>query len=124
MWLVPEVFRSYFCGAEPMAQHVSHLKHLIGWLIAGTRGGITRGRIILVLKDVPQNANQLATTLQLDYHTVRHHLKLLHDNGIITSLGDTYGVTYALSTQIEVNFAVFEEIWDKVTKRNKKRKSK
>jgi predicted transcriptional regulator len=107
-----------------MAQHVSHLKHLIGWLIAGTRGGITRGHIILVLKDVPQNANQLATTLQMDYHTVRHHLKLLAENGIITSLGETYGITYALSPQMEVHFAIFEEIWDKVAKRNQKRKFK
>ena len=107
-----------------MAQHVSHLKHLIGWLIAGTRGGITRGRIILVLKDVPQNANQLATMLKLDYHTVRHHLKLLHDNGIVTSLGEMYGITYALSPQMEIHFAVFEEIWQKLVKRKKKRKSR
>lgn len=105
-----------------MAQHVSHLKHLLGWLIAGTRGGITRGRIIIVLKDIPQNANQLASTLQLDYHTVRHHLKLLHDNGVLTSMGESYGVTYALSPQMEAHFPLFVEIWDKISKTEQKRK--
>ena len=99
------------------------LKHLIGWLIAGTRGGITRGYIIMELRNMPSNANQLANILKLDYHTVRHHLKLLHENGIIVSMGEKYGVTYLLSPQMEVNFAIFEEIWDRIGKKDKKENS-
>jgi len=105
-----------------MATPVRPMKHLLGWLIAGTRGGITRGHILIVLKDMPQNANQLATTLNVDYHTVRHHLKLLHENGIINSAGEKYGITYMLSPLMEAHYAIFEEIWQKIGKKDKKRK--
>jgi predicted transcriptional regulator len=107
-----------------MAAHVRPLRHLIGWLIAGTRGGVTRGQIILELKEMPQNANQLANNLNLDYHTIRHHLKLLHENGIITSMGETYGVTYMLSPHMEANYEIFVEVWEKSRKRAKKERSK
>ncbi|MFX1564938.1 MAG: winged helix-turn-helix domain-containing protein [Promethearchaeota archaeon] len=103
-----------------MAAHIRPLRHLIGWLIAGTRGGISRGYIILELKEMPQNANQLANSLNLDYHTIRHHIKLLSENGIITSLGETYGVTYMLSPRMEANYEIFEEIWEKIQNRGKK----
>jgi len=72
------------------------LKYLLGWLIAGTRGGPTRAKIIGTLKETPQNANQLATTLGMDYRTIRHHLDVLQKNKIITSVGDGYGMTYFL----------------------------
>ena len=42
------------------------LKYLLGWLIAGTRGGPTRAKIISALQETPQNANQLATLLKMD----------------------------------------------------------
>ena len=56
------------------------VKYILGWLIAGTRGGVTRARIITALKDSPSNANQLSTLLKLDYRTVRHHLDILLNN--------------------------------------------
>lgn len=90
------------------------LKYLIGWLIAGTRGGVTRARIIKALKEKPQNANQLATLLKMDYRTIRHHLKVLQKNRIITSAGEGYGTTYFLSVEMEENYAVFEEIMKKI----------
>ncbi len=52
-------------------------KRLLWWLIAGTRGGVNRARIILALHDLPSNANQLAEHLGLDYKTIRHHLDVL-----------------------------------------------
>lgn len=102
-----------------MAAHVRPLRHLIGWLIAGTRGGITRGHIIMSLKEMPQNANQLANNLKLDYQTVRHHLKILKENGVIISMGEKYSITYLLSPQMEANFTIFEEIWEKIRRKNK-----
>jgi hypothetical protein len=48
------------------------LKYLLGWLIAGTRGGVTRAELIKTIRDTPQNANQLATALKVDYKTVRY----------------------------------------------------
>jgi len=47
-----------------MSASIRPLKYLLGWLIAGTRGGLTRAKIIIALKETPQNANQLATSLK------------------------------------------------------------
>lgn len=100
------------------------LKYLLGWLIAGTRGGITRARIIRTLKETPQNANQLANLLKMDYRTIRHHLKILQKNRIITSAGDRYGTTYFLSPVMEENYALFEEIVNKIWKKEKREENK
>lgn len=70
-----------------MSARVRPLKYLLGWLIAGTRGGVTRAQIIKGLKEKPQNANQLANLLKMDYRTIRHHLGILEKNRIITSAG-------------------------------------
>ncbi len=93
------------------------LKYLLGWLIVGTRGGPTRAKMIEILKETPQNANQLATSLKMDYKTMRHHLDVLEKNKIITSVGDRYGATYFLSQVMEDNYALFEEIVKKIGKK-------
>jgi DNA-binding transcriptional ArsR family regulator len=93
------------------------LKYLLGWLIAGTRGGPTRAKIIEALKESPQNANQLATLLKMDYKTMRHHLEVLEKNRIITSVGERYGATYFLSQALEDNYSLFEEIVKKIGKK-------
>ncbi len=91
-----------------MSYRARQLKHVLGWLIAATRGGITRAQVIRALKDAPQNANQLANLLEMDYRTIRHHLKVLEKNGIITSAGERYGLTYFLSSEMEENYMLFE----------------
>jgi len=103
-----------------MSIRVRPLKYLLGWLIAGSRGGITRARIIETLRENPQNANQLATTLEMDYRTIRHHLKILEKNRITTSTGDGYGKTYFLSMDLEENYDLFEEILNKLWKKQKR----
>jgi DNA-binding transcriptional ArsR family regulator len=100
-----------------MFANVRSLKYLLGWLIAGTRGGPTRAKIIEALKETPQNANQLATSLKMDYKTMRHHLEVLEKNKIITSIGDRYGATYFLTQTMEENYAMFEEIMKKIGKK-------
>lgn len=100
-----------------MAAEGRPLKYLLGWLIAGTRGGVTRARIIEALKETPQNANQLATLLGMDYRTIRHHLGVLQKNRITTSVGEGYGTTYFLSPALEENYALFEEILKKIWKK-------
>lgn len=97
------------------------LRYLLGWLIAGTRGGATRAEIIKALREMPQNANQLANTLKKDYRTIRHHLEILNKNGIITSAGKGYGTTYFLSPEMEENYGIFEEIMDKIWKKEIRR---
>jgi DNA-binding transcriptional ArsR family regulator len=100
-----------------MSTNTRSLKYLIGWLIAGTRGGPTRAKMIEVLKETPQNANQLATLLKMDYKTMRHHLEVLEKNKIITSVGDRYGATYFLTQTMEDNYILFEEIMKRIGKK-------
>ena len=96
-------------------------KHLLQWLIAGQRGGINRALIINTLKEEPKNANQLASLLGLDYRTIRHHLGVLEKNRLITSMGDRYGKIYFLAAELDKNFGVFEEIWNKIGKKLKRK---
>jgi DNA-binding transcriptional ArsR family regulator len=107
-----------------MSVRVRPLKYLLGWLIAGTRGGVTRAKIIETLRENPQNANQLANNLKMDYRTIRHHLKLLEKNRMITSAGEGYANTYFLSTELEENYGLFEEIVNKLWKKQKREKKK
>jgi len=93
------------------------LKYLLGWLIAGTRGGMSRAKIIQALNESPKNANQLATLLSMDYRTIRHHIDVLEKNRIITSAGEGYGKTYFLSPTMETNYSEFEEILKKIWKK-------
>ena len=81
-------------------------KHLLQWLIAGQRGGINRALIINILREEPKNANQLASLLEVDYRTIRHHLDVLEKNGLVTSMGEQYGKMYFLSRELEDNFGV------------------
>jgi DNA-binding transcriptional ArsR family regulator len=100
-----------------MAASARPLRYLLGWLIAGTRGGATRARIIETLKETPQNANQLSNLLGMDYRTIRHHLGVLEKNRIIISAGEGYGTTYFLSQVMEENYVLFEEILKKIWKK-------
>ncbi len=87
------------------------LRQLLWYLIAGTRGGLNRARIVEALHGRPYNANQLSEALGLDYRTTRHHLDLLQKNGlIIRPGGDAYASPYFLSPYLEGNYGVFEEI--------------
>ena len=90
------------------------MERVLWWLIAGTKGGVNRARMINALRDRPYNANQLSEVLELDYKTIRYHLKVLSDNSVVTSTGNGYGAMYFLSPTMEANYALFEEIWEKI----------
>jgi len=74
---------------------------LLCHLIEGSRGGKTRAKILTSLIGKSYNAKQLADTLDLDYKTIRHHLDVLSENGLIT--GERYGhiTFYFISKKIE-----------------------
>lgn len=93
------------------------MEKLLWWLIAGKRGGINRARIIKKLHDRPYNAHQLAKELDLDYKTVRHHIKILEENNVIKPTGDTYSRLYFLSQNTEENYEIFQKIWDSFIKK-------
>ncbi|MEM1507602.1 MAG: winged helix-turn-helix domain-containing protein [Candidatus Bathyarchaeia archaeon] len=103
-----------------MSYSAKQLKYVLNWLIAGSRGGAMRARIIMALKESPMNANQLANLLEVDYRTIRHHLEILEKNKIISSAGEKYAVTYFLTTLMEENYTIFEEIWEKIGKKEKR----
>ncbi|MEF8825946.1 MAG: winged helix-turn-helix domain-containing protein [Halapricum sp.] len=86
------------------------MRKVLWWLIGGSRGGRNRVRIIRALNEKPMNANQLATTLELDYKTIRHHLAKLEENDVVTSMGDEYGKTYFLTERMERNLDILDEI--------------
>lgn len=93
-----------------------YVKRLFWYVLAGSRGGLNRLRIISSLKENPLNINQLAKELSLDYKAIQHHIKILEKNNLITKIGEKYAVTYFISTFLEVNMETFEEIESKLDK--------
>ena len=94
------------------------MKNLLWYLIAGTKGGETRGKIIDLINKNPSNANKIAEILKLDYKTVRHHLGVLEKNNVIAAVNKgNYGAVYFLSEIMKSNLQVFSEIWAKFGKK-------
>lgn len=92
---------------------------LLWWLLSGTAGGFNRGRILQALFAQPRNANELANFLEIDYKTIRHHLKVLKKNNLVTTMGSGYGTMYFPSDLIEKHKEKFDEIWSKIGKKQK-----
>ena len=90
------------------------MKQFLWWLIAGSKGGINRARIIQLLHQRPYNANQITQLLRLDYKTIRHHLEVMKKHQIIKSIEEGYGAMYFLTEQMEANYDDFMEIWRQV----------
>ncbi|HKL27773.1 MAG TPA: winged helix-turn-helix domain-containing protein [Natrialbaceae archaeon] len=86
------------------------MRKVLWWLIGGSRGGRNRLRIITTLDEEPMNANQLADDLDLNYKTVRHHLELLEENDVVTTMGGDYGTMYFLSDRMEENMDVLASV--------------
>lgn len=93
------------------------MEDMLWWLIAGTRGGINRARIIKEIHNRPYNANQLSKMLNLDYKTIRHHMDVLKKNNIIKCSGEgQYGSVYLLSNVMKENYESFNKIWEELEK--------
>ena len=89
----------------------SAFRSLLWYLLAGTRGGPNRLRILKELQARPYNAHQLAQALSIDYRTVRHHLKLLEQNGLISRpAGSAYASPYELTPYLSANFHEVESV--------------
>jgi DNA-binding transcriptional ArsR family regulator len=88
-------------------------KRVLIFLLSGTRGGHNRSLILKLLAKRPLNANKIAETLNLDYKTVQHHLKVLEENQLIVSSSPkgTYGAIYFLSPYLEGYLYELEKIW-------------
>jgi len=86
------------------------MEKALWYLLAGTRGGANRARIIRLLDTRPHNANQLAGELDVDYNTVRHHLEMLIDHDVVESGGEDYGEMYFLTDRFEQHRDAFRRI--------------
>lgn len=90
------------------------MEDVLWYLLASSRGGDTRARILIALDEQPKNANQLAEELDLDYTTIRHHLDVLVENNVLKSVGDGYGDVYLFTDQAEANRDTLTEILDAI----------
>jgi predicted transcriptional regulator len=86
------------------------MEQALWYLIAGTRGGENRARIIRCLLERPRNPNQLADELDVEYNTITHHLDMLVDHNVVEPSGDEYGALYFVTDQFENHRETFEEI--------------
>lgn len=101
---VPYLRTVFFCTMEKA----------LWYLIAGTRGGPTRARIIRLLNQQPRNANQIATELDVEYNTVRYHLDKLVEHNVVEPGGNEYGELYFLTDQFDEHRDEFETIIETV----------
>ncbi|ELZ81750.1 putative DNA binding protein [Haloferax elongans ATCC BAA-1513] len=90
------------------------MEAVLWYVLTGTRGGENRVRILRTIDSQPQNANQLAEELDLDYKTVRHHLDVLMDNNVVQRSGDDYGAVYLPSGRCRANWETVEQIIEQV----------
>jgi DNA-binding transcriptional ArsR family regulator len=90
------------------------MEGVLWYVLTGTRGGKNRVRILRALDERPRNANQLAEALELDYKTVRHHLDVMMDNGLVTNSGDDYGAVYLPTDRVRHNWETVEDIMAEV----------
>ncbi len=87
------------------------MERVLWYLIAGTRGGYNRARILRLLATKPRNAHQISEELSLNYKTVIHHLDLLIKHQLVVKpVEDAYGSPYFLSKQMEHYMPVLERI--------------
>jgi DNA-binding transcriptional ArsR family regulator len=83
-------------------------------VLAGTRGGPNRARILRALDERPRNRNQLAEDLDLNYKTVEHHLELLEENGVVESTDEDYGAIYLPTDRVRDHWDQVERIVEQV----------
>lgn len=84
------------------------------WLIAGSKGGRNRVRIIHALEKTPMNLNRLAEKLGLDYKTVQHHLDMLLENGFLDYAGERYGRVFFPSEEFKAHKGMLKDMMEKV----------
>lgn len=86
------------------------MRQTLKWLIAGSRGGDNRLRIIRTLNEQPFNRNQLANQLDLDYTTVQYHLDVLVKHNVVDSQDEKYGKLFFLTEQMLGNMDLLDAI--------------
>lgn len=92
------------------------LERILKLSIAGTRGGLVRLQILLILQKKATNINQLAKYLNLDYTTIQHHIRVLIKSYLIASSNKKYKNEYMLSPMLNANTHILEELKENIGK--------
>ena len=92
-------------------------KMILWSIIAGTRGGVNRAKILNLIKDTPLNANKIATILNLDHKTVIHHVEILSKNELIVKADKAYAAEFELTQIMKENQDALNEIMEKIGKK-------
>ena len=104
-----------FSGTDSSGLSTNPRFKMILWsIIAGTRGGVNRARILNLIKETPLNAHKISAILNLDHKTVAHHVKILAKNELVKKAEKDYGAEYRLSDIMKENQNTLEEIMEKI----------
>jgi len=95
------------------SENPQQIKMLLWSTFAGSKGCINRVKIVSQLKKTPLNTNQLSEQLGLDYKVIERHLEILEKNELVIKVGNRYGSTFFLSSLLESNLNLFDEVANK-----------
>ena len=98
---------------EIESNNTLQIKMLLWSTFAGSKGCINRVKIVSQLKKMPLNTNQLSKQLGLDYKVIERHLEILEKHELVIKVGNGYRSTYFLSSLLEYNLNLFDEVADK-----------
>jgi len=86
------------------------LRNILLWLLVGSKGGGTRIKILKLIRRKPSNVYQIAKELNLNYRTVKYHLELMLEHGIVEKVGEDYGAIYIPSEKVEESWNEIENL--------------
>ena len=95
------------------SENPQQIKMLLWNTFAGSKSCINRVKIVSQLKKMPLNTNQLSKQLGLDNKVIERHLEILEQHELATKVGNGYGSTFFLSSLLEHNLNLFDEVADK-----------
>ena len=98
---------------ETESENPQQIKMLLWSTFAGSKGCINRVKIVSQLRKTPFNTNQLSKQLRLDYKVIERHLEILEKHELVIKVGNRYGSTFFLSSLLESNLNLFDEVADK-----------
>lgn len=121
--LIPRYFFQFFndndSGEFQKSDEYRKFKGILWYIVAGTRGGPNRARILDLLGTKSLNAHQISKELKLDHKTVAHHLEILSKNELVEKKDDQwYGNPYNLTLKMKENTHALDEIMSKIKKKS------
>jgi len=91
-----------------------HMNNVFSSVFTGMGGRYTRMRIICAITEKPMNMFELSKKLELDYKTIKHSIKVLETNSLITREGDGYGDIFFPSEKISLHLPTLYSVIRKV----------